>query len=219
MENNTRYVIGGSELGRAPTLKKCPMCGGVADYVKQPASELIAGRYAALCHSCGLRTSPEVWPESAGEKWNRRESENARVITTQEILTFRADHTDSGGACACWMETIEGELTAQLIKVSASMDGREVYDWYDREYWSRDVVDAEGTKWRLWDKRPTTADTNNEPWGKVGFQHYSAAAAEEAMRIRAKLDERQREAQRRQAEADRRHMEKLEEAAALEGEL
>ena len=33
MANNTRYVIGGSELGRAPALKKCPMCGGLADYI------------------------------------------------------------------------------------------------------------------------------------------------------------------------------------------
>ena len=171
------------------------------------------------CSKCGLQTEALIWPENAGQRWNARESEGARVITTQEILEFRADLTDDRGVCVCWMETIGGELRAVVIEVSASMDGREVYEHGYGDLWERETVDAEGVKWRLWDKRPTMSDREREPWGRVGYKVMSDAARAEAERIRAELDERQRETQRRQAEADRRRMEKLEEAAAQAGEL
>ena len=217
MDNNTRYVIGGSELGRAPALKKCPMCGGLVDYIS--VHDTWQSLFRVRCSVCGLQTEALIWPENAGQRWNARESEHARVITTQEILEFRADLTDDRGVCACWLEGIGGELRAVVIEVSASMDGREVYEHGYGDFWERDRIDAEGVRWRLWDKRPTMSDREREPWGRVGYKVMSDAARQEAERIRAELDERQRETQRRQAEADRRHMEKLEEAAAQAGEL
>lgn len=204
MDNNARYVIGGSELGRAPVLKKCPMCGGIADYIS--AQDGVRGKlYRVRCSACGLQSEALMWPENAGERWNARKSEHARVITTQEILEFRADQTDDRGDCALWMETIEGDITALVLEVSASEDGREVYEHGYGDFWDRDKVDAEGIKWRLWDKRPTTADTNREPWGQVGFQIQSESARAEAGRIRAELDVARAEDERRRAEAMRRH--------------
>lgn len=224
MKANTRYVIGGSELGRAPALKKCPMCGGHADYIS--VHDTWQSLFRVRCSACGLQTEALIWPENAGQRWNARESENARVITTQEILEFRGDFTDDQGFCACWVETIEGYIAAILITVCASMDGREVsemvdYKAYGEAYrdWPREKMDAEGIRWRLWDKRPTMSDREREPWGRVGYKVMSDAARAEAERIRAQLNERQRETQRRRAEADRRRMEKLEEAAAQAGEL
>jgi hypothetical protein len=217
MDSNTRYVIGGSELGRAPALKKCPMCGGLADYISEATQQ--GKRYRAKCGQCGLVTEAMVWPENAGNRWNARESEGARVITTQEIIEFRDSLTDGSGKTACWMETIEGDLCAICIEVEVSMDGREVSEYNYGDWWPREKIAAEGIKWRLWDRKPTNADMDREPWGQVGYQVMSDAARAEAERIRAKLDERQRELQRKQDEARRRQMEKLEEAAAQEGEL
>lgn len=214
-----RIVVDGTVLGRAPILKKCDHCGGIADYVR------VAEGYKAVCGKCGMQTTFYPWPEGAGEAWNARESEHARVITTQEILEFRADMTDDRGACACWLETIEGSIKAVMLEVSVSDEGREVYEHYigpakeTGDYWTREEIDAEGVRWRLWDKRPKTADMEREPWGRVGYQVMSDAARAEAERIRAELDERQRERQRQRAEADSRQMEKLEEAAAQAGEL
>lgn len=201
-DNNTRYVVGGSELGRAPALKKCPMCGGLADYISEHTAQ--GKRYRAKCGQCGLATEALIWPENAGQRWNARESEHARVITTQEILEFRASLTDDRGVCACWMETIEGDITALLLEVSASDEGREVYECGYGDYWDREKVDAEGIRWRLFDRKPTNAEMDKEPWGQVGYQVMSAAARAEAERIRAELDEKQRERQRKQDEARRR---------------
>lgn len=203
MDNNTRYVIGGSELGRAPALKKCPMCGGVADYIS--VHDTWKNKYRVVCGQCGLATAAQNWPESAGLRWNVRDNESARVITTQEILEFRADMTDGRGNCACWLETIEGDITAICLSVSASDEGREVYENGYGDFWERDRIDAEGITWRLWDKRPTMSDMEREPWGRVGYKVMSDAARAEAERIRAELDEKQRERQRQQAEARRRH--------------
>lgn len=217
MSNNTSYVIGGSKLGRAPALKKCPMCGSIADYIS--VHDAWKNPFRVRCSNCGLETEALIWPENAGQRWNARESEGARVITTQEILSFRADMTDERGACACWLETIEGDITAICLSVSASDEGREVYENGYGDFWERDRIDAEGIRWRLWDKRPTMSDREREPWGQVGFQVMSDAARAEAERIRAELAQKQRERQRQRAEADRHQMEKLEEAAAQAGEL
>ena len=202
MDENTRYVLDGSELGRAPMLGRCPCCDGVADYVRVSTAE--GTRYRAVCSACGLATGLYVWPTGAGEAWNRRATNGARVITTQEIVEFRDGLTDGSGKTACWMETIEGVLRAICLEVSVSGDGREVYDWEYGEYWDREKVDAEGITWRLWDRRPTKADMDREPWGKVAYQVMSDAARQEAERIRQEIAERRRARERKEAEDRRR---------------
>lgn len=219
MPNNTRYVVGGGELGRAPMLKKCPLCAGIADYMKLATASPEGKRVFVRCSECGTQTRLYHYPENAGERWNARTSENARVIATQEILEFRASLTDDRGVCACWMETIEGDLWALTIEVRASMDGREVYECGWGDYWPRERVNAEGIRWRLWDRKPTPADREREPWGKVGYKTMSEAARAEAERIRRELDARAAAEAQRRTEADRRHMEALENAAAQAGEL
>ena len=200
MENRLRYVVGGQELGRAPALKKCPCCGGIADYTRTQG----AG-YRVTCSACGMQSGERVWPANAGDAWNARTSEHARIITTDEIMAFRADLTDDMSRCACWVETIEGEMRAAVLEVCTSLDGREVYECGWGDFWERDRVNAEGIRWRLWDKCPKPADREREPWGRVGYDCMSEDARAEADRIRRELDERRNEEERRRIEADRRH--------------
>lgn len=195
------YVVGGGELGRAPALKKCPCCGGIADYTKIHEG---VNRYRATCSACGMETALYAWPQNAGEAWNVRASEGPRVVTLEEIQSFKGDWTDGKGRTACWLETIEGELLAMTLAVSMSMEGLEVYECDFGDYWPRDKVEAEGIRWRLWDKRPIKADRIREPWGRVGYQAMSDAARREAERIQRELDERRAAEARAQAMAARR---------------
>lgn len=198
MENKPTYVIGGTELGRAPMLKKCPCCKGIADYMKRATPLPDGRRNFVRCSECGMSTGLYHWPQNAGEAWNQRASEQPRVITLDEIAAFRADLTDDRGRTACWLETIEGDLAALVIEASTSMEGREVYECGYGDYWPREKVDAEGIRWRLWDKKPKNEDCDREPWGRVAWQVMSDAARAEAERIRRQLDERAaREAEKR----------------------
>ena len=84
MTEKMRYVVGGQELGRAPALKKCPCCGGIADYTHTKGEG-----YRVTCSVCGMQSRVGVWPSNAGEAWNARKSEGARIITTDEIMAFK----------------------------------------------------------------------------------------------------------------------------------
>lgn len=201
MSNNgkqdARIVVSGTEMGRAPALKKCDHCGGIADYVR------VAEGYKAVCGKCGMQTTHYHHPQNAGEAWNARETANARIITTQEIVNFRDENMDDRGLCACWMETIEGELRAVVLEVSTSMDGVEVYEHGWSDYWPREDVDAEGIRWRLWDKKPTDDDRKRGPWGMVAYQTISEAARAEANKIYREIEAR-RAAEAKKREEQRR---------------
>lgn len=199
MNEAMRYVVGGQELGRAPALKKCPLCGGIADYTSAKGDG-----YRATCSACGAQSGPGAWPSNAGDAWNRRTSEQPRVITLGEILEFKADLQDNHGRTACWLETIEGDIAALVIEAGVSMDGTEVYECGWGDYWPREKVDAQGIRWRLWDKKPKTEDREREPWGRISYDCMSAVARAEAERIRRELDARRDAEEKRRRERERR---------------
>lgn len=207
-----RFAVMASETYDAGKLGPCKCCGGIADYV-HVSTEAGTG-YRAVCSVCGLQTALFPWAAGAAEAWNRSITSGARVVTLEELIEFRDGHRDDRGATACWLETIEGELRAVVLEVSVSMDGTEVLEWYtgprskDEElcdYWPREDVDAEGIKWRIWDKKPTKEDRENEPWGRVKWHGgFSEAAAKEAERVKKEIEERKiREAEERQRQARR----------------
>lgn len=213
-----RFAVMASETYDAGKLGPCKCCGGIADYV-HVSTEAGTG-FRAVCSVCGLQTKVYPWASNAAKAWNRSITSGARVVTLEELIEFRDGHRDDNQLTACWIEYADGGLRAALLEVSVSMEGTEVYDHLAADYWPREDVDAEGIKWRIWDKKPTKEDRENEPWGQVKWHGgFSEAARQEAERIRAELAQRQRKRQRQQAEADRRQMEKLEEAAAQAGEL
>lgn len=204
MDGKARYVVSGTELGRAPTLAPCPCCGGIADYVNAKADGDLTSSYIALCSECGLKTAPHPWPGGAGRAWNRRITSGARLITTGEIAEYKRELTDERGRCACWLETITGDVRAVMIESGTSMDGREIYDVERGDYWSRDEVEAEGVKWRIWDRKPTEADRQAAQWGRMWHGGFSEAAEAEAKRVCAALEEKRRAEEQRRAEAMRR---------------
>ena len=212
VETGEKFAVMASETYRAGKLAPCKCCGGIADFVAATGDK---GRgYKAVCSVCGLQTALYVSASNAAEAWNRSITNGARVVTLEELIEFRDGHRDDRGATACWLETIEGELRAVVIEVSVSMDGTEVYEWYtgprsrDEEpgdYWPREDVDAEGIRWRIWDKKPTREDRDKEPWGRVKWHGgFSEAAAKEAARVKKEIEARKiREAEERQKKARR----------------
>lgn len=210
--NGEKFAVMASETYRAGKLAPCKCCGGIADFVTAKGDK---GRgYKAVCSVCGLQTAIYVSASNAAEAWNRSITNGARVVTLEELIEFRDGHRDDRGATACWLETIEGELRAVVIEVSVSMDGTDVYEWYtgprsrDAEpgdYWPREDVDAEGIRWRIWDKKPTREDREKEPWGRVKWHGgFSEAAAKEAARVKKEIEARKiREAEERQKKARR----------------
>lgn len=192
-------VVCGDELGRSPILGPCDHCGGTAHYVRAKEG------YKAICEGCGLQTAPYPWAENAGEAWNRRITTHARVITLNEIIEYRGRNTDDAGKIAVWVETIEGELRAGVIKLSVSMDGLEVFEPAAAEYWPRDLINAEGIRWRLWTMRPTETDRKTAPWGQVAWRVISEEARAEAEKIYQRLDEERRRKEREISERWRRH--------------
>lgn len=212
METGEQFAVMASETYRAGKLEPCPCCGGIADFVRVKTET--ATSYKAVCSMCGLQTALFTWASNAAREWNKRITNRARVVTLEELIEFRDGHRDDRGATACWLETIEGELRAVVIEVSVSMDGTEVYEWYtgprsrDEEpgdYWPREDVDAEGIRWRIWDKRPTKAERKLEPWGRVKWHGgFSEAAAKEAARVKKEIEAQKiREAEEQQHKARR----------------
>lgn len=198
-----KFAVMASETYDAGKLEPCKCCGGIADYVEAKGER---GRgYKAVCSVCGLQTKVYPWASNAAKAWNRSITNGARVVTLEELIEFRDGHRDDNQLTACWIEYADGGLRAALLEVSVSMEGTEVYDHLAADYWPREDVDAEGIKWRLWDKRPTTDDTKNEPWGMVKWHGgFSEAAAKEAARVKKEIEARKiREAEERQRKARR----------------
>lgn len=198
-----RFAVMASETYDAGKLGPCKCCGGIADYV-HVSTEAGTG-YRAVCSVCGLQTALFPWAAGAAEAWNRSITSGARVVTLEELIEFRGGHRDDNQLTACWIEYADGRLRAALLNPCVSMEGTEVYDTLKGDYWPQEAVKAEGIRWRLWDKRPTTDDTKNEPWGQVKWHGgFSEAAAKEAERVKKEIEERKiREAEERQRQARR----------------
>ena len=204
-----KFAVMASETYDAGKLGPCKCCGGIADYV-HVSTEAGTG-FRAVCSVCGLQTALFPWASNAAEAWNRSITNGARVVTLEELIEFRAGHADERGLTACYVEHIDGSLRAALLEVSVSMEGREVYEHYSGpsmepgDYWTREEVDAEGIRWRIWDKKPTREEREKEPWGRVKWHGgFSEAAAKEAARVKQEIEARKiREAEERQKKARR----------------
>jgi hypothetical protein len=203
VETGEKFAVMASETYRAGKLGPCKCCGGIADFVAAKGDK---GRgYKAVCSVCGLQTAMYVSASNAAEAWNRSITSGARVVTLEELIEFRDGHRDDRGFTACWIEYADGRLRAALLNVCVSMEGREVYDHAEGDYWEQDAVKAEGIRWRIWDRKPTDEERKTEPWGRVKWHGgFSEAAALEAARVKKEIEAQKiREAEEQQHKARR----------------
>lgn len=181
MTERTRDLCG-------PMLRPCEGCGGTADYTRAE----LRGFVVARCMQCGRQTGPHANADLAAADWNRRITNGARVVTLDELRALDFGMGDDSDAVAVWIETREGELRAAVLTfgidlgdptvheraavVACREDGEEHIAGYlggpVRGYreaaesrWTEAEIADEGIGWRLWDKKPTQADRDAEPWG------------------------------------------------------
>ena len=156
MRERTRDLCG-------PMLRPCEGCGGTADYARAEKP----GYVVARCTGCGRQTGPRVTADNAARDWNRRITTGARVVTLAELRALDFDMGDDAGDVAVWIETREGELRAAVLMFGIDLGDPTVNEYgqaYERN-WPSEEIAAEGIGWRLWDKKPTQADRDAEPWG------------------------------------------------------
>lgn len=144
-----------------PMLKPCPCCGGTADYEQ--------GRDRAFfvrCQDCGMRTGSFTWSRAAGEAWNRRITEGARIVTLFEIAELDHGQLDIGGRWAGWIENRNGTMKAALIVTGIDLGETAVWEITrdGQSEWSRSLIETEGRAWRLWDRKPTEEQRRDAPW-------------------------------------------------------
>ena len=147
----------GEALFRAPLLKWCPACGGLADYWYAEDGRKIR----VECERCGMRTPDLDYACTAGETWNRRISNGARLVTLHELMNSEFGYAGEDGGAAVWLETANGHLRAVILHVGqdfGEMSVTEVDAHGERREWSRQTISVEGVKWRLWDRMPTESD-------------------------------------------------------------
>ena len=194
MRDRTRDLCG-------PMLRPCEGCGGTADYARAAEPGYVVER----CTGCGRQTGPRVTADNAARDWNRRITTGARVVTLAELRALDFNMGDDSDAVAVWIETREGELRAAVLMfgidlgdptvheraavVACREDGEEHIAGYlggpVREYreaaesrWTEAEIAAEGIGWRLWDKKPTQADRDAEPWDRPIWKDARILAAE-----------------------------------------
>lgn len=156
MTERTRDLCG-------PMLRPCEGCGGTADYARAEKP----GYVVARCMQCGRQTGPRASAESAAADWNRRITTGARVVTLAELRALDFGMGDDSDAVAVWIETREGELRAAVLTFGIDLGDPTVHEYgqaYERN-WPSEEIATEGIGWRLWDKKPTQADRDAEPWG------------------------------------------------------
>ena len=156
MTERTRDLCG-------PMLRPREGCGGTADYARAE----LRGFVVARCMQCGRQTGPHANTDLAARDWNRRITNGARVVTLDELRALDFNMGDDSDAVAVWIETREGELRAAVLMSGIDLGDPTVHEYgqaYERN-WPSEEIAAEGVGWRLWDKKPTQADRDAEPWG------------------------------------------------------
>lgn len=161
MEEVKRPV--GEALFRAPLLKWCPICGGIADYRYAEDGRLVH----VECTRCGLRTPDMLYAWAAGERWNRRITEGARLLSLHMLLNSEFGMEGDGGGTAVWIERDDNTLKPAILKVGLDLGEMEVLETdADGEQWDWTLnwINAEGRRWRIWDRKPTAWDRVNAKW-------------------------------------------------------
>lgn len=149
-------------MERGPQLKPCPFCGGTADYFDMEDN---GRRFYAQCTRCGAMTLSETWASRAGEAWNRRNTEGARVVTLAELLDSQFDQEDDAGYCAAWVENNGGGLYSVRFRLIIDLGETRVFpDGVADGEWSPARIAQEGYEWRLWDRKPTREQRRATPW-------------------------------------------------------
>ena len=157
---------------QVPMLKPCPCCGGTADYEQ--------GRDRAFfvrCQDCGMRTGSFTWARAAGEAWNRRNTEGARIVTLFEIAELDHGQQDDTGRAAVWIEKRGGGIYAAVIRTGMDFGEIDVYEIEPdmASDWSGIDWGTESTDWRLWDRKPTKEQRRDTPWNERAAWHDARA--------------------------------------------
>lgn len=156
-------MINESEYLRLPALMPCPCCGGTGDYHRLVAPPM----FYAGCVKCGMRTADRNSPGAAGEDWNRRYTDGARIITLNELSDAETAYADADGDAAVWIEVKDGKLYAALLRAGIDFGETSVSEltgagiW---EQWSVETITGEGVDWRIWTQRPTDGDRAAAKW-------------------------------------------------------
>ena len=156
-------MINESEYLRLPALMPCPCCGGTGDYYRLVAPPM----FYAGCVKCGMRTADRNSPGAAGEDWNRRYTDGARIITLNELSDAETAYADVFGHAAVWVEIKDGALCATILRVGIEFGETTVSELMPTgtwEPWSVATIAGEGVDWRIWTQRPTDGDRAAAKW-------------------------------------------------------